>query len=103
ILFANEQFAGIVRRPLERVIGARFQDFVAAEDLHVVSSLLAATYSRKAEVRLKKDDAAAVPVYLSIENLVLDEVESLCVIVTDLSEQKRNQEIAAIMEAVPAA
>jgi len=103
ILFSNEQFAGIVRRPLERVIGARFQDFVTPEDMDVVSSLLAATYSRKAEVRLKTDEAAAVPVYLSIENLVLDEVESLCVIVTDLSEQKRNQEIAAVMEAVPAA
>ncbi len=44
-----------------------------------------------------------MPVYLAVQNVVLDEVECLCMIVTDLSEQKRNHEMAAVLEVVPAA
>jgi PAS domain S-box-containing protein len=95
ILFSNEQFATMVARPLEQVIGAPVQDFVAPEDADVVSALLAGRTARKAEVHLRTAGAALVPAYLSVENLVLDEAECLCVIVTNLSEQKRNQEIVA--------
>src|SRR5579871_1763563 len=95
ILFSNEQFATMAGSPLERVMGGRLQDFVAAEDVEMVSALLAGTHRRKAEVRLKRNGRPAVPVYLSIENLILDGVEGLCIIVTDLSEQKRSQEIVA--------
>src|ERR1035438_7488983 len=40
ILFSNKQFANMLRRPLERVIGSRLLDFVVAEDSHIVSKLL---------------------------------------------------------------
>src|ERR1700726_4139839 len=40
ILFSNKQFAGMLRRPLERVIGSRILDFVVPEDVHIVSDLL---------------------------------------------------------------
>jgi signal transduction histidine kinase len=101
ILFSNKQFARMLRRPLERVIGSRILDFVVPEDSHMVSELLRRTGGRKAEVRLKPDDAAFVPVYLSIQNVMLDGTECHCLIVTDLSAQKRYEEIVAVMEAVP--
>ena len=102
ILFSNEQFATSLRRPLERVIGSRIQDLVAPEDADVVSALLSGSAGGRAEVRLRTDGAGLVPVYLSVQNVVLDGVERLCVIVTDLSAQKRYEEIVAVMEAVPA-
>jgi len=95
ILFSNEQFATMVGSPLERVIGSRIQDFAAAGDADVVSALLSGTDGRKAEVRLRTDGAALVPVYLSVENLAWEGTRCLCLIVTDLSEQKRNEEIVA--------
>jgi PAS domain S-box-containing protein len=101
ILFSNEQFAAILHSPLERVIGSRMQDFVAPENADAVSALLSATGVRKAEVRLKTDGGAFVPVYLSVRNVVLDGTECHCLIVTDLSEQKRHEEIVAVLEAVP--
>src|ERR1022692_3932183 len=101
ILFSNEQFATSLSRPLERVIGSRIQDLVAPEDADVVSALLCGSAGRRAEVRLRTDGAGLVPVYLSVQNMVLDGVERLCVIVTDLSAQKRYEEIVAVMEAVP--
>ena len=95
ILFSNEQFASIVGSPLERVIGSRIQDFVAPDDLQVLSTLLSGTSGRKAGLYLKTDGAALVPVYLSVDNLILDEAECICLIVTDLTEQKRSEEIVA--------
>jgi signal transduction histidine kinase len=101
ILFANENFAAMIRRPLERVMGARLEDFVAPEDAGLVSALLNTTGRRKAEVRLRADGAALIPVYLSMQNVLLNGTGCLCAIVTDLSDQKRYAEIAAVLEAVP--
>ena len=101
ILFSNKQFASMLRSPLERVIGSRILDFIAREDGPIVSELLSRTGRRKAEVRLNPDGAALVPVYLSVQTVILDGAECYCVIVTDLSAQKRYEEIVAVMEAVP--
>lgn len=101
ILFSNSHFAAMLHRPLERVIGAHLNDFVAAEDADLVSALLASTGRRKAEVRLRTDGAASVPVYLSIQNVLLSGSACLCAVITDLSDQKRYAEIAAVLEAVP--
>ena len=95
ILFSNEQFATLVGTPLERVIGARIQDFSAAEDAGEILALLRGGQARKAEVRLRTAGAESVPVYLSLDKLAVAGAESLCLIVTDLSEQKRNEEIVA--------
>ena len=102
ILFSNTQFASIVRTPLERVIGAHIQEFVAPGDAERVSGLLGGRAARKAEVQLRTFGAEVVPAYLSIQNMVLEGADCLCLIVTDLSAQKRHEEMIAVMEAVPA-
>jgi signal transduction histidine kinase len=101
ILFSNQQFAGMLCCPLERVIGSRFQDFVAPEDADIVTVLLKSTDGSKAEVRLTPDGVRFVPVYLSVRKVILDGTGCQCLIVTDLSAQKRYQEQVAVMEAVP--
>lgn len=101
ILFSNERFAAMARRPLEQVIGAHLETFFGPEDADLVCALLNSSGRRKAEVRLGTDRAASVPVYLSMQNVLLSETGCLCVIVTDLSDQKRYEEIAAVLEAVP--
>ncbi len=94
ILFSNEQFASMLGIPLERVIGAYIQDFVAAEDAPMLSALLGGSTGTKAELRLKGPDVL-VPAQVSANNLLLEETECICLIVTDLTEQKRNQQIVA--------
>jgi len=101
ILFSNGQFAAMLRRPLERVIGARLEEFVGPEDVGLVSALLNSSGKRKAEVRLRAAGGVLIPVYLSIQNVFLSGTTCRCIIVTDLSEQKRYAEIAAVLEAVP--
>ncbi len=95
ILFSNEQFASMVGISLERVIGSRIQDFVAPEDAPLLSTLLTGRDGGKARVRLKLPEARFVPVYLSVNPLAFDGVECVCIIVTDLTKQKRNEEIVA--------
>ncbi len=95
ILFSNEQFASMIGIPLERAIGSSVQDFIAAEDRLALSALLGHSNRSEAQLRLKKGPAAQVPVHLSAKTLVFDETECVCLIVTDLTEQQRNQEIVA--------
>ena len=101
ILFANRPFALMLGIPLDRVIGASIQHFVAAEDISLVSIFLQSSGRRKAEVRLMRTDGSTVPVYLSLQNLVLGGVACCCCVVTDLSEQKLHAELAALLETVP--
>jgi len=101
ILFSNQQFATMLQCPLERVIGASLLDFVVADDAGIAATLLSGTDGRKAEVRLSQGGTAVVPAYLSLQNVILDGAECYCLTVTDLSAQKRHEEIAAVTEAVP--
>lgn len=103
ILFSNKQFAEMLGRPQERVMGERLADFVAPEDAGLFSELLSSEGKRKAEVRLRTFSGPVIPVYLSFQNVLLNGTQCRCVIVTDLSDQKRHEEIAAVLEAVPAA
>jgi len=94
ILFSNERFAVLVGLPLERVIGSHFHDFIAREHADVLTALRSRVLrSGKAEVRLQSEERAPVPVYLSWKRVKQEEIECVSVIVTDLSEQKRNEEI----------
>ncbi len=118
ILYANEQFARMVGSPLERVIGAQIQEFIAPGDQPEFPRLLAdGLLSRaKREVQLK-GPGATIPTHLSISRLDLDYGQCACLIATDLTEQKRwvllqeseararsrAAELEAVMETVPAA
>ena len=102
ILFSNQYFAAMLGRPLERVMGSRLQEFVASDDAGLVSALLGNVGRSKAEVRLFTEAAVLIPVYISIQNVFLDGIWCRCAIITDLSEQKRHAEIAAVLEAAPA-
>ncbi len=95
ILFSNQQFASMLGIPLERVIGSSVHDFIAAEDASMLSALLGCSTDSKAEVRFKRAPAGLVPAQLSANTLSLGGTKCICFIATDLSEQKRNEEIVA--------
>ncbi len=95
ILFSNEQFASLIATPLERVIGSSIHDLITAEDTPMLTALLTGRNGAKAELRLKRASAALVPAQLSATTLRVDGTECVCLVVTDLTEQKRNQELVA--------
>ena len=89
ILYANHSFAGVVKAPLEKVIGSLVADWIVPQSQAVLTSLLRLTPSAKqnCELLLKAVDHTEVPVLLSAGKQGLnEESDHLWMAVTDLSE-----------------
>jgi PAS domain S-box-containing protein len=94
IFYCNQALAALLGVPLANVMGANLADFVAAADAGRYHSLVTQGIGEhsKGEVVLRSPKGAPVPVLLSCSPLMLDEMQGVCVVVTDLSEQKRQAE-----------
>jgi formate hydrogenlyase transcriptional activator len=97
IVYGNARFAQLVGVALERLIGARLSDFVGDDGRRTLAALLDGQSGQhaKAEVALVAASGARTPIYLSATASWGDDDQLTCVIVTDLSAQKRNQELIA--------
>jgi PAS domain S-box-containing protein len=94
IVFCNRAFARLLRRPLAEVMGTRLRDHVAPHHLPAFDALVAA--GGKGEVALRRRDGdPLVPTYLSVAEMRVDEERLLCVVATDLTEQKRSEQVLA--------
>ena len=97
ILYCNRHLADMLEIPLDSLLGTSLRPYVADSDLELFDSLLVrgmAGFSR-GEVLLMGSDAGTVPVQLSFSPLDVQGARGLCVIATDLSQQKRNADILA--------
>jgi diguanylate cyclase (GGDEF)-like protein/PAS domain S-box-containing protein len=97
VLYANKRFAEMLRTPLEKVIGSEIHHWFAAESRQVIQALLQkeAIDHYHEELNLAAADGTQVPVYISVSRLALDEIDSVCMVVTDLTEQKHTEAILA--------
>ena len=95
ILYANLAFARMMRTPLEHIVGTSVQRFVVPRDLQNFMALLecGARGNSRGEVRLQAADGTLVPAFLACNGLLVDDFQSVCVAVTNLTEQKRHEEI----------
>jgi two-component system CheB/CheR fusion protein len=97
ILYCNSCFARILKDSMGFVVGSSLRAWVAAGSRDLVDALLRRDASNQGEIELRAADGSLVPVYLSINPLPLEEDAEpvLCLVVTDLTEQKRNERIVA--------
>ena len=95
IVYGNARFAALAELPLERMSGARLHDLVPSAAHGLLDAVLQGRggESSKAEVELTTSSGGRTPVYLSATAGWGDDDGLTCVIVTDLSEQKRSQEM----------
>ena len=98
ILYANQKLSEVLGAPLERVVGTYISDYVEAGDRELLMALL--EHGRhgdsKGEVSLRNRYGVVVPAYLSFRSLNLKEVPgAVCLVVTDLTQQKRQAAILA--------
>jgi two-component system, chemotaxis family, CheB/CheR fusion protein len=96
ILYCNRRLAEIVARPLETIIGSSLFQFVRETDRAELDSILHAglSGSGKGEMELLSG-GKLTPVYLAASALRLNVVEAVCLVVTDLTLQKRNEQLVA--------
>ncbi len=97
VVYANARFGRLLRVPHERLLGTAFDAFVAASSQPMVDALLRdrSEGAAQAEVELLAADGTPLPVYLSATASWDQDHKLMCVIATDLSEQKRSQEMVA--------
>lgn len=94
IHYANRAFADLVERPLEQVLGSDVHAYIAPTDRLLFAGLLQQTRAGTArgEVSLCTARGALLPVHLGLNTMVVDGVESVCLMVTDLSERKHHEQ-----------
>ena len=99
VLYCNACFARMLKMPGELVAGAPLRDFLAAASHDLFDTLLRKGDDGHVEAELQAADGLKVPVYLALSSLGLEEENVLCLVVTDLTEQKRSERMAAMNEA----
>ncbi len=98
ILYGNKSFSNLLGQPLENLIGSSFAQLVSPQD-----ALLFQAWVNQAqqgdlhtlELFLIAASGLEIPVYLSISHLTLNNVVINCLVVTNLTEQKRHEKTLA--------
>jgi diguanylate cyclase (GGDEF)-like protein/PAS domain S-box-containing protein len=92
MVYANRRLAGMLKTPLEKVIGSTVRTWIAPASQPVLQSLLAkgAAKERRGELFLVASDGTMMPVYLSVSNLPIEgRPDAYCLVAVDLTERKR--------------
>jgi two-component system sensor histidine kinase/response regulator len=92
ILFCNEQFALLLGIPTEHIVGSFLLDFIEPQDRPILLRILACATGAKAELRLNRGAGTLAPAKFSASKQMLDGLECVCLVVTDLTEHNREQE-----------
>lgn len=97
ITYCNRHFAELVKKPLEQVIGACFQEFVSEADRTSLARLMeqAIQASARGELNLRAIDATLLPVHLGMSPLTLDGQPSICAVITDLTQRNQAAQVLA--------
>ena len=93
VLYCNRRFAELMSRPQEKIIGIALQSLVVKTERDRFESFLAEAQKAvaKGEFTLRRKDGTLIPVYLSLNRFPGYQGHALGMVITDLSEQKRQQ------------
>jgi signal transduction histidine kinase len=97
ILYANLAFARMMRTSLESIVGSSVWRFVLPRELQTFKALFEHGIhgNSRGETVLRAVDGTLVAAFVSCNSFQVDDFQSICLVVTDLAEQKRQEEILA--------
>lgn len=104
LAYCNRRFADLVGRPLGRLMGVAFRDFIPPDAQGSYESLLQqgrAGFSQ-GESHVRNADGALVPVFLTFNALPPDSGAAVGLLVTDLTTQRHHEKLNALLEALKA-
>ena len=102
IAYCNRRFSELVGRPLERLMGVAFGDFIPHDAQVLYESLLQqgrAGFSQ-GESFVQHADGALVPVFFTFNALPPDTGAAVGLLITDLTTQRHHEELNALLEAL---
>lgn len=98
ILFCNRRFADMLKSPLNTVVGGSIFNWINPTYRISLESMLRLNSheKRRAEISLNVAGGETLIVYLSASQLRIDDdLDIFCLVATDLSEEKKIEELAA--------
>src|SRR5690242_20599939 len=98
ILFANRAFSSLLARPLTTVIGASIFTFIPESERSRFDAIFREARNHsggRCELTLTRSNHEQVPVFVSARSCVEFGATAICMVLTDLSEQKRNEQIVS--------
>jgi len=98
ILYGNRRFADMLHSRLEKVIGSQMKSFIRAGDQEQLQEILRTPSNSKVRFVLEAADGCLVSAQLAFSHLPLEEVDTFCVVVTDLTEQEEKKELVSALE-----
>lgn len=98
ILFANKAFSNLLEHPLTGIIGASIFSFIPESERAQFDAVFREARndsSGRCELTLTRTSGEQVPVFVSARSCVEFGAKAICMVLTDLSEQKRNEKVVA--------
>ncbi|NVN90062.1 MAG: PAS domain S-box protein [Desulfuromonadales bacterium] len=97
ILYCNKRLSTMLQIPLERLIGTKLGAHVAPKDFHTFTALFESCVqeSLSEEIAMTTMAGGSIPVLLSCCANETSGAQGISVVVTDLTQQRRNEEILA--------
>ena len=97
VLYCNAAFARMINIPLAQIMSHDVSEFVLAEERDALRKLIrqGSREAVRAEITLLGSAEATLPTQFSLNPVHLDEGPAIGIIVTDLSERKRNEQAEA--------
>jgi len=94
ILYSNSQFADMVGKTLNKVLGAKLTDFIYPTEIEKLEKIILKAWNTdgKAEIFFKKG-RQKLPFLLSYNSLELDSGPALSIICSDLSKHKKIEKL----------
>lgn len=95
VLYSNQHFSTLVQLPIHKVLGARFQQYLVAEDRQRFRQFLRQMQASSRRIELKVQPAAgpAIFVHISGSRLDTDEIKGFCLVITDVTARKQAEKV----------
>ena len=97
VLYANASMAKLLGAPIETIQGAHFRNYIEKAKRDTFDALLSRAHSSSVrfEINFATQNRHVVPVLLSLTPLKFGETSGICMVASNLTEQKRREEIQA--------
>lgn len=92
VLYCNQRFADMMQIPLERAMGSLLSSYLGETAWRNIAEVFTQGEVVKYECLLQRSRGGKLPVHLTGSRLPSDSQSVMCLVVTDLTEQKKHEE-----------
>jgi PAS domain S-box-containing protein len=96
MLYCNQHLAQLLGIPLDQIMGRPISDLMGTNAMESLRPLFARAlngFAAKAELAMQSSDGRTIPTQVAVSKMKIEEPTALCMIVTDLTESKKWEEL----------